>query len=144
MIYMSSCGWMFHFSDAIYHCANLCIAITMSCSKNEFLLNIMYYEIFNIFFTKTRLSFFFSIVWHDSTQCRKSATRGMASQHLWTFEIRYLWGVYYLQVLYLHLMTSIFIMEWLKIKLGLFGGKILFSDRPPTCIWEIVPKNTDY
>ena len=35
---------------------------------------------------QTRLLFIFSFVQHASTQIRKPATRGMASQHLWTFE----------------------------------------------------------
>ena len=50
---------------------------------------------------------FFSIVRHASTQRRMPAPRGMANQHLRTFERGYLRGVYYFQVLYLHLMTSL-------------------------------------
>ena len=40
------------------------------------------------------------------------APRGMASQHLRTFETGYLRGVYYLQVLYLHLLTSFCFIQW--------------------------------
>ena len=35
---------------------------------------------------QARLLFFFYIAQHASTQLRKAATRGMASQHLQTFE----------------------------------------------------------
>ena len=47
-----------------------------------------------------RLSVFFCIVRHARTQRRTPAPRGMASQHLRTFE-RYLQRTPYLQVLYL-------------------------------------------